>query len=125
MKSEENAKGEQGFGGTTPVIQVAGAHRVLEREPRELFESGNYFTEVPILFGANKHEGSFILGGDLSGKFHFLRNTFFEFNRVGLYETYLKPNNLTSDSEYLQNKLVPDIIRGSGNYNFKKILGYL
>jgi hypothetical protein len=51
------------------VIQVAGAQRVLENEPRELFESGNYFTDVPILFGANKHEGSFVLGGSLNGSF--------------------------------------------------------
>ena len=63
IQSEENHKGELGFGGTIPVIQVAGAQRVLEREPRELLETGNYFTETPILFGANQQEGTLVLGG--------------------------------------------------------------
>jgi len=40
-----------GFGGSSPVIQVAGNERLLTEDPRKLMETGKYATEVPILFG--------------------------------------------------------------------------
>jgi len=49
-----------GFSGSNPVIQVAGAQRIIESDPKEIFISGNYST-VPILFGANKQEGVLVL----------------------------------------------------------------
>ena len=40
--------GGMGFSGSNPVIQVAGAQRILEIEPRLQFEIGNY-SKVPIM----------------------------------------------------------------------------
>jgi len=56
-----------GFGGSSPVIQVAGAERLLTEDPRKLMETGNYATEVPILYGANKQEGTLVLACKLMG----------------------------------------------------------
>lgn len=41
--------GGLGFSGSNPVIQVAGKQRILEKHPRELYASGEYTTEVPIM----------------------------------------------------------------------------
>jgi hypothetical protein len=41
--------GNLGFSGSNPVIQVAGAQRVIESDPRELFTSGNFAT-VPTMY---------------------------------------------------------------------------
>jgi len=47
-----------GFGGQSPVIQVAGKERALVREPKEILEDGDYPTDAILLMGANKHEGA-------------------------------------------------------------------
>ena len=52
-----------GFGGSNPVVQIAGAQRIIEQEPRDLMESGNYSKNIPIMFGANKQEGLLIFTG--------------------------------------------------------------
>ena len=44
FKAEDNMKGGLGFGGSSPIIQVAGAQKALDKEPQELFETGNYYT---------------------------------------------------------------------------------
>lgn len=49
--------GGLGYGGQSPVIQVAGQHRYLTDEPRALLERGEYHTESAIMFGANEGEG--------------------------------------------------------------------
>jgi len=54
--------GGLGFGGSSPVIQVAGAQRLFEREPLEILESGDYDTSIPLMMGNNNQEGSLILG---------------------------------------------------------------
>lgn len=41
-------QGGLGFSGSNPVIQVAGAQRILESDPRELYASGN-FAHVPTM----------------------------------------------------------------------------
>ena len=46
-----------GNGGAAPIIQTAGKERALVRDPKEMFESGDYATDVKVLMGANKHEG--------------------------------------------------------------------
>ena len=57
--------GRLGFGGASPVIQVAGKERILEREPSQLIRSGQYNTDVPIMFGANKQDGVIFIGGNI------------------------------------------------------------
>jgi len=86
---EDMLNGNLGFSGSNPVIQVAGAQRVIESDPRELFTSGNFAT-VPTMFGANKQEGTLVLGV--------------------LYNRYLVPKNLTEDEEFLTNDLVPTLL---------------
>nr|CAH0102948.1 unnamed protein product [Daphnia galeata] len=73
-----------------PVIQVAGAQRIIESDPRELFGSAN-FAVVPTMFGANQQEGSISLGV--------------------VYNDFLVPNNLTENESFLANELVPLILK--------------
>ncbi|CAB3381264.1 Hypothetical predicted protein [Cloeon dipterum] len=73
--------GRIGFGGSTPVVQKAGAVRFLERLPKEIYESGD-FVGKPSIFGANKHEGTLV---------YYL-----------IHNGYLVPNGLESDSEFMK-----------------------
>ena len=41
--------GGLGFSGSNPVIQVAGAQRIIESDPRQLYISGNY-NNVPTMW---------------------------------------------------------------------------
>ena len=43
------------------MIQVAGAQKIIDTAPELLFEKGNY-SVVPSFFGANKQEGTLVLG---------------------------------------------------------------
>ncbi|XP_046631314.1 cholinesterase 1-like [Daphnia pulicaria] len=87
--SNDMLNGGLGFSGSNPIIQVAGAQRIIESDPHELYSSGNFAT-VPTMIGANKQEGSVVLGL--------------------LYSSYLVPNNLTEDEEFLANDLVPFLL---------------
>jgi len=90
-QKEDCKNGGLGFSGSNPVIQVAGAQRIIESDPKEIFASGNYST-VPIMFGANKQEGVLVLSYT--------------------YLDFLVPNNLVEDEEFLANDLVPTILKG-------------
>jgi hypothetical protein len=48
QQKEDLKNGGMGFGASNPVIQIAGAERILEIEPRLQFESGDY-SSVPVL----------------------------------------------------------------------------
>jgi hypothetical protein len=67
------ADGRTGFGGSTPVVQKAGAVRFLERNPRDIFLTGDYNAKT-AMFGANKHEGTMIYSCE-SQHSHFVQNT--------------------------------------------------
>ncbi len=54
-----------GFGGTSPCAQTAGTEIFLDKHPEEVLIEGN-FDPKPMVMGANKHEGSFVLGGKRS-----------------------------------------------------------
>lgn len=52
-----------GFRGAAPVTQgpnVSASQRLLEAYPIDYLTSGN-FSDVPLMIGTNKHEGSFVL----------------------------------------------------------------
>ena len=55
-----------GFGGTVPCAQTKGLeHETFYFEgqhPADLLRLGNY-DHMPILMGANSHEGSYVYGG--------------------------------------------------------------
>lgn len=55
--------GGTGLSCSNPMIQIAGAQRIIEQDPRDIMESGNYTTDVPVMFGANKQEGVSMLTG--------------------------------------------------------------
>ena len=55
-----------GFGGSNPIIQVAGAQRIIEQDPRVIMESGNYSKDIPVMFGANKQEGVLVLTSNIN-----------------------------------------------------------
>jgi hypothetical protein len=58
------ADGRTGFGGSTPVVQKAGAVRFLERNPRDMFLTGDYNAKT-AMYGGNKHEGTMIYSCEL------------------------------------------------------------
>lgn len=66
FQREQRAMGSLGFGGTIPCAQTKGEKKfyVEGQHPENILISGNY-TKLPIMFGANKHEGSYVYGGKL------------------------------------------------------------
>lgn len=59
-----------GFRGAAPVTQSSNVtERLLEKHPIEYLKDGN-FSDVPLIIGTNKHEGSFVL----TSKFRIGRN---------------------------------------------------
>ncbi|XP_065576029.1 carboxylesterase 4A-like [Artemia franciscana] len=87
---EELNAGRTPFGGTSPVVQKAGSDPLITESPRTLMERGEFLTDVNVIFGANKHEGTFITGV--------------------IYEGYLAPNNLVNDTEYLKRECFYEIL---------------
>jgi hypothetical protein len=53
-----------GFGGSTPCAQTKGKEIFIDKHPEEYLRQGD-FSPKPAFFGANKHEGSFVLGGNV------------------------------------------------------------
>ena len=51
-----------GFGGTSPCAQTKGDKVFIDKHPEDMLKDGD-FAPKDIVFGANKHEGSFVLGG--------------------------------------------------------------
>ena len=62
--------------------------------PTEVLQNGNY-TPVPIMFGANSHEGSFIHGE--------------------LYNDFLVGNDLVNDTEFWTHEYMLDLLRKGEN----------
>ena len=54
-----------GFGGTSPCAQTKGDKVFIDKHPEDMLKDGD-FAPKDIVFGANKHEGSFVLGGMIS-----------------------------------------------------------
>eukprot|EP00095_Tigriopus_kingsejongensis_P005622 maker-scaffold335_size202896-snap-gene-1.19 protein:Tk05622 transcript:maker-scaffold335_size202896-snap-gene-1.19-mRNA-1 annotation:"hypothetical protein DAPPUDRAFT_240263" len=93
--SEERARGSLGFGGTIPCAQTKGLDKfyIQGQNPHAILTSGNY-TQVPILFGANKHEGSYVYGV--------------------VYNEFLIPNNFHNNTDYLANELILQLLTTVG-----------
>eukprot|EP00091_Calanus_sinicus_P025444 TRINITY_DN971_c0_g1_i10.p1 TRINITY_DN971_c0_g1~~TRINITY_DN971_c0_g1_i10.p1 ORF type:complete len:352 (-),score=125.29 TRINITY_DN971_c0_g1_i10:131-1186(-) len=89
---ESRNAGGLGFGGLIPCAQKAGERKFYtEHEtPVEKMHSGDY-ESVPIFFGANKHEGSFVY--------------------ATVYNTFLTNNSLTEDEGFLKYDLIPQLLR--------------
>ena len=61
-QKNERLNGGMGFGGSTPCAQTRGKEVFIDKHPEDYLREGD-FQAMPALFGANKHEGSFVLGG--------------------------------------------------------------
>lgn len=83
---KEEKIGHSGFGGCSPIIQRAGRVKYVEKHPLEILKSGDY-SNVPIMFGSNKHEGTYVM--------------------AIVYSGYMVANNLVED-EYFLTYEVPD-----------------
>jgi len=86
------AGGGLGFGGSTPCPQTKGERKfyTADQTPESLLHSGQY-ERVPIMFGANSHEGSYVYGE--------------------VYNKFFLPNNLTNDTEFLKIDLVHQLLQ--------------
>ena len=64
LQLDETLRGTLGFGGTTPCGQTAGKKIFYSafENPRDLLINGEY-RHIPVFFGANSHEGSYVLTG--------------------------------------------------------------
>ena len=62
LQKDERYNGRMGFGGTSPCAQTKGEKVFLDRHPEDMLKDGD-FAPKDIVFGANKAEGSFVLGG--------------------------------------------------------------
>ncbi|KAK2710181.1 hypothetical protein QYM36_013750, partial [Artemia franciscana] len=92
QENEDRLNDKIGFGGASAVVQRSGGiyEPLITAHPSELLASGNYINDVPVMFGANKHEGSFVLSV--------------------VWEDNLVPLNRTNDYEFLKTGIVPVLI---------------
>ena len=90
-----------GFGGSSPCAQTHGQVKFIESHPKDiLIEHIQDPNHVPKngIFGANKHEGSFVLGSEWTRYDFLLYNLYYSV----IYNSYILPNNVTSDSHFLR-----------------------
>ena len=64
LQHDEMLRGKLGFGGTNPCGQTAGKKKFYTafENPRDLLINGEY-RHIPVFFGANSHEGSYVYTG--------------------------------------------------------------
>ena len=103
---DQRAEGNLGFGGNIPCAQSRGERKFYTQyqTPEELLTSGNY-EHVPIMFGANRDEGSFIY--------------------AIVYNRFMVPNNLTEDTYWLSYEFVPQLlktVRMENSYGIEELL---
>jgi len=93
----ERAKGQLGFGGSSPCAQTHGRQKFITKHPKQYIMdqvSSGASKTIPAMFGANKHEGSFVLGL--------------------MYNTYLVPNNVLSDNFFLEHFFTSTLLAAMG-----------
>lgn len=97
---EDRKNGQMGFRGAAPVTQgpaVSDSQRLLLYQPIDYLTSGN-FSDVPLMIGTNKHEGSFVL--------------------TIMYTEFLKPNGKLNDSVYLKDDMMIDLLNCFGVHDY-------
>lgn len=97
-RSEGRQEGSLGFGGSIPCAQTQGERKFYKADqtPESVLFNGDY-EHVPIMFGANSYEGSFVYGV--------------------VYNDFLVPNNFTEDEEFLRHEFLPYLLRAIGVTN--------
>jgi len=92
----ERAEGRLGFGGSAPCAQSHGTQKVLTKHPKEYLIDPAYKPK-PAIFGANKHEGSFVLGL--------------------MWNTYITVNNRQNDTVWLKHYFASTLLEAMGLYD--------
>ena len=94
----QRRQGEGGFGGTTPCGQTHGQRKFYRQDetPMDLLYDGD-FEHLPIMFGANSHEGSYVFGD--------------------VYNDFLVPNNLADNQTFLRYDIIHSLMKVVGVSN--------
>lgn len=90
-----------GFGGTSPCAQKNGHVKYLTKHPEEILKKKE-FEPKPIIFGSNKHEGSFVLGI--------------------MYNSYIKPHDLMGDKDWLMHDFITDMLNALGLHDSSGVI---
>lgn len=101
----EREEARMGFGGSVPCAQTHGTQKFITKHPKEvLMDHINDPNHIPIksIFGANKHEGSFVLGM--------------------IYNSFIAPNNVTSDSYFLRYEFTEAMLDSMGIKDYTGVL---
>jgi len=91
----ENAR--MGFGGSVPCAQTHGTQKFISKHPKDILMESIKTGELEpkkAIFGANKHEGSFVLGM--------------------IYNSYLLPNNVMEDGFFLRHYFTETMLEAMG-----------
>lgn len=91
----DRLEGGLGFGGLIPCAQSRGSDRFYDADagdrPEALLAAGDY-RELPVMFGANSHEGSYVYGV--------------------VYNGFLGPLDVEADRDFLKYGFVDLMFRG-------------
>jgi hypothetical protein len=94
-KHEEEYAGRLGFDAKVPSIQAPGLTipYFMPKHPYEVMENLEQ-RNVPVVFGATKHDGSFPLDD--------------------IYNNYIKPHGLDKNETFLKNDMLPTLLKNLG-----------
>jgi len=95
--TEERKNGQLGFGGSVPCAQTHGPQKFITKPPMDIIidhHANGSPKNIPALFGANKDEGSFVLGS--------------------MYNSYLSPNNILEDTFFLKHLFTTTLLSAMG-----------
>jgi len=92
----ERANGRLGFGGSSPCVQTHGdeGKRFITKHPKMYMTHNSLLSPKPAIFGANKHEGSFVLGL--------------------IYNRFITPNNYQNDAMFLKHLFSNTLLEAMG-----------
>jgi len=93
----ERAQGRLGFGGSSPCAQTHGKQKFITQHPKDIImdhiKHGNP-SPKRLMTGANKHEGSFVLGL--------------------MYGLYFVPNHYLNDTFFLEYEFIDTLLKAMG-----------
>jgi len=95
--SAEREAARMGFGGSAPCAQSHGQQKFITKHPKYYFHDAindGSFEPKKSIFGANKHEGSFVLGM--------------------IYNSYILPNGITEDANFLRHMFSATLLEALG-----------
>jgi len=95
--TSEREAARMGFGGSAPCAQRNGREKFITKHPKQyLMDAINNPTSSPkkTIFGANKHEGSFVLGM--------------------IYNSYILPNGVVEDTHFLRHLFSATLLEALG-----------